>query len=79
MSTTQRATTSAQFAAAVGIHESMASRLRSGHRRPSLDLLIRISDRYGLDIKEAARAAHTNQFGSYLSENVFATEDRAAA
>lgn len=74
-----RPTTSAQFASTVGIHYSMASRLRAGHRRPSLDLLIRIIDEYGLDINEAVHAAHANEFGKYLDEHVFATNTTTAA
>jgi transcriptional regulator with XRE-family HTH domain len=79
MNRQDRPKTSAQFAAAVDIHYSMASRLRSGERRPSLDLLIRIIDAYGLDINEAVHAAHTNEFGSYLEERVFSDPTPAAA
>ena len=79
MNTHRRATTSAQFAADVNIHYSMASRLRSGHRRPSIDLLIRIAEHYDLDITEALHAAHANEFGPYLEKHVFAGEERVAA
>jgi len=79
MNRQDRPKTSAQFAAAVDIHYSMASRLRSGERRPSLDLLIRIVDAYGLDINEAVHAAHANEFGSYLEERVFSDPTPAAA
>lgn len=71
--------TSAQFAASVGIHYSMASRLRSGHRRPSFDLIIRIADQYQLDLAAAVRAAHGNAFGAYLDEHVFTNDLPTAA
>ena len=74
-----RPTTSAQFANAVDIHYSMASRLRAGHRRPSYELLVKIADHYGLDLADAVRAAHANEFGQYLDEHVFASTTAAAA
>lgn len=72
-------TTSAQFATTVGIHYSMASRLRSGHRRPSFDLLVKIADHYQLDLAAAVRAAHGNEFGAYLDAHVFTNDLPAAA
>lgn len=71
--------TSAQFASDVGIHYSMASRLRSGERRPSYELLIRITDKYGLDLADAVRAAHDNEFGRFLDDRVFKPRQPAAA
>lgn len=38
-----------QFAQDVGCHHSMASRLMSGDRLPSLDMLHRISEAYGIE------------------------------
>jgi len=79
MNDNTRPKTSAQFAAAVDIHYSMASRLRSGERRPSFDLLVRIADHYDLDLESAVRAAHANEFGPYLEQHIFATQMPVAA
>ena len=79
MTDNTRPKTSAQFAAAVNIHYSMASRLRSGERRPSFDLLVRIADHYALSLEDAVRAAHAGDFGSFLEEHVFAVKLPAAA
>ena len=79
MNKPRRPTTGAQFAYDVDISYSMASRLRSGHRRPSLELLIRITEKYELDLEGAVRAANAGTFGTYLEKHVFAAEERVAA
>lgn len=71
MPKTPKPTTLAEFADSVDIHYSMASRLRSGDRRPSLKLLVRIASTYGLDLRDAAVAVDQGRFPEYLSEFVF--------
>lgn len=44
--------TNQQFADALGIHFSMASRLFSGHRLPSADLIYRIHQVYGIPLED---------------------------
>lgn len=65
------------FADRVGCHFTTASRLRSGDRMPSRELLGRIVEAYGLD-KEAAfdrfTAGDSAKFGEFLRKNVFGGE-----
>lgn len=75
----RRPATLIEFADTVGIHHSMASRLRSGHRSPSLMLLAKIADTYGLDMAKAAKAAAAGEFGPYLDRYVFGLKEAAAA
>lgn len=66
-----------EFAQEVGIHFSMASKLRHGHRAPSLETLLKIKKRYGLpadDILDAA-AGGPEAFGAYLRKQVFRDEE----
>lgn len=74
--------TNQQFADATGLHFTMASRLRSGQRRPSIRTLQRIATVYGLPIQElidqynAGRSdpADPNSpyaIGLFLAEKIF--------
>lgn len=66
-----------QFADAVDIHFSMASRLRSGQRLPSADLIKRISDVYGIPLEDLhrARSGGPKAFGKFLCERVLDSKD----
>lgn len=61
------------FADAVGCNYTMASRLRSGNRRPSADMMARICKAYELDEGEALRAHAQGPevFSAWLREKVF--------
>ncbi len=61
-----------EFARAVGISVSMASRLRSGVRLPSADLIDRISGYFNLPVQEVydARRKGPQAFGRWLREAV---------
>lgn len=69
--------TNEEFGLLVGCSESMASRLRSGTRRPGVDLRERIMKAFKFDqdldtmkaFNEAASDAEL--FGAYLREHVF--------
>ncbi|AZS06672.1 hypothetical protein HOU95_gp032 [Streptomyces phage Hiyaa] len=77
MDSNQDTVTLEAFADRVGCHFTTASRLRSGDRMPSKELLGRIVEAYGLD-KESAFDVFTQgdptQFGRYLREEVFKSE-----
>lgn len=45
-----------EFGAAVGCDHSMASRIRSGHRLPGLDLMTRISEEFGIPMSTLLKA-----------------------
>lgn len=62
-----------QFADAVGCNYTMASRLRSGHRMPSANMLARICRAYNLDEGEALRkhAEGAEALSAWLREKVF--------
>lgn len=65
------------FADRVGCHFTTASRLRSGDRMPSRELLGRIVEAYGLD-KEVAfdmfTAGDSAKFGEFLRKQVFGSD-----
>lgn len=69
--------TNEEFGLRVGCSESMASRLRSGDRRPGADLRDRIIKAFGYDkdldtlreVMDASASADT--FGRFLRERVF--------
>jgi len=81
--------TNEQFAQRVGIHHSMASRIRSGDRLPSLRVIKAISDNYGIPMRTLvdARLAGAATFSEILRRRVFkdpptvavAVEPKAAA
>ena len=48
--------TNQQFAERVGIHHSMASRLFNGQRMPSIELMVRISEEYGIPVNKLLAA-----------------------
>lgn len=74
MDSNQDTVTLEAFADRVGCHFTTASRLRSGDRMPSKELLGRIVEEYGLD-KEKAFDVFTqgnpSRFGKYLRDQVF--------
>lgn len=53
---TKTRTSNMEFARRVGCHHSMASRIRAGKRRCSLDLLQRISTEFGIPLRTLANA-----------------------
>lgn len=65
--------TNREVATELGISESMASRLRTGDRRPSGSLFIRIINKYDLDAGEALRAMDGGdvKLAAYLRQHVF--------
>ena len=66
------AVSNARFASIAGCSESMASRLRNGHRLPSAALRDRITLEFGLEPGEVIKAfASPEAFGSFLREHVF--------
>lgn len=56
MPTATKLPTNEEFGRKVGCSHSMASRLRSGKRLPSLQLINRIADAYGIDPTPLVRA-----------------------
>lgn len=68
--------TNEEFGDRVGCDFTMASRLRTGDRLPSRDLLRRIVAVYDLDGSEALRASESGEtFSAYLRKHVFEPED----
>lgn len=61
------------FAQALGIHFSYASRLRSGQRLPSVELLYKISKHFDIPLEELHRAHKrgAESFGRLLRKRVF--------
>lgn len=61
------------FARRVGCNHTMASRLRSGERMPSTDMLIRICDAYELDKTVALDKYGKGReaFSAWLRESIF--------
>lgn len=68
-----RAESNTSFASKVGCNHTMASRLRSGHRMPSPDMLLRICKAYDLDEGEALRTYGEGAvaFSAWLRQKVF--------
>lgn len=62
-----------EFAEKVGIHFTMASRLRNGQRLPGADLMYRISTEYDIPMEELARARDQGpgEFGRLLRDRIF--------
>ncbi len=48
--------TNSEFGRRTGCHHSMASRIRSGHRLPGIDLLDRISKEFQIDLVDLIAA-----------------------
>lgn len=67
------AETNMAFARKCGVHFTMASRLRNGHRLPSTSLLIRISKVYHLPLRDltVAYSDGRDAFGQYMRAHVF--------
>lgn len=69
------------FAEKTGCHATMASRLRTGKRKPSLSLLLRIGDAFKLpeaDLIKAYRGG-AESFGAYLRKYVFRDDEQTPA
>lgn len=71
-----RATSNANFAARVGCHFTMASRLRGGGRLPSATMLQKIREAFKMDATETAamfdaHAQGRDAFGEWVSDNLF--------
>lgn len=68
-----------EFARAVGCHYTLSSRLRNGHRRPSVDMLNRIKHAYDLDADELLKAFEDGpkEFSKFLRERIFEASDAA--
>jgi transcriptional regulator with XRE-family HTH domain len=67
------AITNEEFASRVGCHFTMASRMRNGHRLPSVRTLIKISSEFDLKMDDltSAYSAGPVTFSEFLRENVF--------
>lgn len=70
-----------EFANAVGCDHTTASRLRSGQRRPSAKMLLRICSAYNLDEGIALRnlGEGAEQFSTWLRQEVFDKPDEQEA
>lgn len=68
--------TNEQFGEKVGVHFTMASRLRNGMRLPSVNTLRRIVNEFDLSLDEAVTAHERGsaEFGRFLREKVFERE-----
>lgn len=73
---TREPVTNSQFAAAIGVHFTMASRYRNGQRVPSTKVLQKIAQEYELPIDELVTAATAGgrQFGHYMRIHLFGAE-----
>lgn len=69
--------TNQEFGDKTGCHHSMASRLRAGKRRPSLDLMQRISEEFGIPLQDLidARNEGSEAVGQLLRARVFQDAD----
>jgi len=65
------------FAARVGCHYSYASRLKNGERLPSVAMLYRIIEAFGLNEHDALIAYRngSGSFSSFLRTHVFSKPD----
>lgn len=65
--------TNQEMADRLGIHFSMASRLRAGKRLPSTDLLRRIHKEFRIPLKDlvAAHEQGPKAFGKLIRERIF--------
>ena len=70
-----KAISNADFARRVGVHFTMASRLRNGHRVPSPQTLLSIRDSFGLSPNEVdamLQACITQEsFGAWARQHLF--------
>lgn len=71
--------TNTDFADAIGVHFTMASRLRNGDRKPGITTVIRTMQAYQLDPEEVTEWLRAidlgaRQSGSWLRDNVFCRE-----
>lgn len=66
-------TTNQQFADAIGVHFSMASRIRAGKRLPGLDTLQRIAAAYEIPLQTlvTARNKGAEEFGKLVRRRIF--------
>ena len=67
------ATTNTEFARKVGVHFTMASRMRNGQRLPSVKTLTKISTEYEIPLATLIEAygAGAGSFSALLRDRVF--------
>lgn len=72
--------TNQEFSDRVGIHFSMASRIRAGKRLPSADLLHRIHREFKVPLNDLHQARNEGAvaFGRLIRERVFKEQSTAA-
>lgn len=83
MTTPPKATSNTDFARRVGVHYTMASRLRNGRRVPSAATLTSIKRAFGIhgadsDAMMLALEEGQESFGKWLRENVFEDSEQKA-
>lgn len=73
---TQGKITNEEFASRVGIHFTMASKLRNGSRKPSVETLIAMRDAFGLDGNDIldAYSKGAESLGEYVRQAIFNEE-----
>lgn len=73
------ALTNQQFGERIGCHHSMASRIRAGKRMPGPNLIQRISEEYGIPLKQLmdARKRGEEAMGSLIRRKIFAPAAKA--
>lgn len=78
-------TTNQEFADRIGVHFTMASRLRGGARRPSMITLRRIAEAYELPEADLINAYHAGRepdgtwvIGRYIREHIFINQEDTA-
>lgn len=82
MDSNQDTVTLEAFADRVGCHFTTASRLRSGDRMPSRELLGRIVEAFDLDKEKTFdlfTSGDASQFGAHLRATVFAVESESGS
>lgn len=73
--------TNQAFGDAIGCSHSMASRIVTGKRMPSIDLIERISETFGIPLKTLLSARHkgVEEFGRVMQRQVVAPANRNRA
>lgn len=70
--------TNEEFAEKVGIHFTMASRLKNGQRLPSVRTLLRIAEAFDVPLDDLARAYEygADEFGALLRDRIYKIKTR---
>jgi transcriptional regulator with XRE-family HTH domain len=76
MTTTSHTPTNTEFADKIGLHHTMASRLRNGERSPSIQTFIAVKRAYGLTCEQVdawldAIARGNEASGVWLRKEIF--------